>query len=142
MEKHDDISIAHMSMIQGVVTRLETNSFTLKALGMTLAAAVLAFSGSVKNPNWVYPLAGLFPVLIFWIMDAKYLRIGRLFRRLYDSVRLGNIDEPFSMNIKPYMKKEQSVLRIAFSWSVCWFYFSIIIAFAIVSIYFFKQGVQ
>ena len=63
---------------KGVVTRLETNSFTLKALAMTLAAAVLAFSGSFKNPNWVYPLAGCFPVLIFWIMDAKYLRMGRL----------------------------------------------------------------
>ena len=142
MDKHDKVSIAHMSMIQGVVTRLETNSFTLKALAMTLAAAVLAFSGSVKNPNWVYPLAGCFPVLIFWIMDAKYLRMGRLFRRLFDSVRLGNINEPFSMNIKPYMKEEQSVIRIAFSWSVCWFYLSIIIAFAIVSINFFKQGVQ
>jgi hypothetical protein len=32
-KKHDDISIAHMSMIQGVVTPLETNSFTLKAFG-------------------------------------------------------------------------------------------------------------
>ena len=137
MDKHNEVSIAHMSMIQGVVTRLETNSFTLKALAMTLAAAVLAFSGSVQNPNWVYPFAGCFPVLIFWIMDAKYLRLGRLFRRLFDSVRLGNIDEPFSMNIKPYTKEEQSVIRIAFSWSVCWFYLSIIIAFAIVIINFF-----
>ena len=140
MDKHNDISIAHMSMIQGVVTRLETNSFTLKALAMTLAVAVLAFFGSVKNSNWVYPLAGCFPVFIFWIMDASYLRMGGLFRRLYDSVRLGNIDEPFSMNIKPYMNEEQSVIRIAFSWSVCWFYLSIIITFAIVSINFFKQG--
>ena len=31
-----------MSMIQGIFTRLETNSFTLKALAMTLATAVLA----------------------------------------------------------------------------------------------------
>ena len=140
MDKHDEVSIAHMSMIQGVVTRLETNSFTLKALAMTLAAAVLAFTGSVKNPNWVYPLAGCFPVLVFWLMDAKYLRMGRLFRRLFNSVRLGNVDEPFSMNIEPFMDEEQSVLRIAFSWSVCWFYISIIIAFAIVSCFFFKQG--
>jgi len=42
MDKHDKISIAHMSMIQGIFTRLETNSFTLKALAMTLATAVLA----------------------------------------------------------------------------------------------------
>ena len=108
---------------------------------MTLAAAVLAFSGSVKNPNWIYPFAGFFPILVFWIMDANYLRMGRLFRRLYDSVRMGNRNEPFTMNIKPYIKEEQNVLRIAFSWSVCWFYLSIIIAFAIASINFLKQGV-
>lgn len=27
MDKHDEVSIAHMTMIQGIVTRLETNSF-------------------------------------------------------------------------------------------------------------------
>ena len=141
MDKHDEVSIAHMSMIQGIVTRLETNSFTLKALAMTLATAVLAFSGSVKNPSFVYPLAGCFPVLVFWIMDAKYLRLGRLFRRLFDSVRLGNVASPFSMDIRPYKKEEQSVIRVACSWSVCWFYLAILIAFTIVSLYFFKQGV-
>lgn len=141
MNKHDEVSIAHMSMIQGVVTRLETNSFTLKALAMTLAVAVLAFTGGVKNPNWVYTLAGCFPVLVFWVMDAKYMRMGRLFRHLFDAVRLRNIDDPFTMDINPYMKEEQSVIRIAFSWSVCWFYISIIITFLIVSLIFFKQGV-
>ena len=115
MDKHDEASIAHMSMIQGVVTRLESNSFTLKALAMTLAAAILAFTGAVKTPNWVYPFAGCFPVLIFWIMDAKHLRLGRLFRRLFDSVRLGNVDDHFSMDIKPYVRKEHSVIRIVFS---------------------------
>ncbi len=140
MDKHDEVSIAHMSMIQGIVTRLETNSFTLKALAMTLAAAVLAFTGAVENPNWVYPLAGCFPVIVFWIMDAKYLRLGRLFRRLFDAVRLGKVNDPFSMSLKPYMAEEQSVIRIAFSWSVCWFYISILVAFAIVSYFFFAHG--
>ena len=138
MDKHNETSIAHMLMIQGVITRLETNCFTLKALAMTLAAAVLAFTGTVEKPNWIYPFAGCFPVFIFWIMDANYLRLGRLFRRLFNSVRLGEIDEPFSMKIKPYIKKEQSVIRIAFSWSVCWFYLSIIVALSTISLYFFN----
>jgi len=140
MVKHDDVSIAHMTIIQGVVTRLETNSFTLKALAMTIAASVLAFTSSVDDPNWVYPLAGCFPVFVFWLMDAKYLRLGRLFRRLFDSVRLGKVETPFSMNISPYQIDEQTVIRVAFSWSVCWFYLSILITFTIVSIYFFNQG--
>jgi hypothetical protein len=129
-------------MIQGIITRLETNSFTLKALAMTLATAVLAFTGSVDNPNWVYPLAGCFPVFVFWLMDAKYLQLGRLFRRLFNAVRQGKIEDPFSMDIKPFRKKEQSTIRIAVSWSVLWFYLSIILAFAIVSAFFFCKGAQ
>lgn len=138
---YNETTIAHMAMIQGVVTRLETNCFTLKALAMTLAVAVLAFLGSVQSPNWVYPLAGCFPVIVFWIMDAQYLRLGRLFRHLYNGVRLGEVDDPFSMNFKVYEKREQNTLRIAFSWSILWFYFSILATFAVVSLVFFKKGV-
>ena len=43
MTEYNDASIAHMTMIQGVISRLETNALTLKALAMTLATAVLAF---------------------------------------------------------------------------------------------------
>ena len=122
MKNYDEATIAHMAMIQGVITRLETNSFTLKALAMTLAAAVLAFVGSVEKPNWVYSLAGCLPVIVFWIMDAQYLRLGRLFRRLYDAVRQGEVKDPFSMNFKAFEKDEQSTPRIAISWSIFWFY--------------------
>jgi hypothetical protein len=141
MNDYDEGTIAHMGIIQGVVTRLETNSFTLKALAMTLAAALLAFVGLVEKPNLVYPLAGCLPVTVFWIMDAQYLRLGRLFRRLYDAIRRGDVKEPFSMNFKAYEKDEQSTLRIAVSWSVLWFYLSILIAFVVVSLTFLNKGV-
>lgn len=137
---HDEATIAHLTLIQGVITRLETNCFTLKALAMTLAVAVLAFLGSVQKPSWIYPVAGCFPVFVFWIMDAQYLRLGRLFRHLYNGVRLGKAEEPFSMNFKAYEKCEQNTLLIALSWSISWFYFSILATFAVVSLVFFKKG--
>ena len=136
MSNHDEISIAHMSMVQRIVTRLETNCFTLKTIAMTLAVALLAFIGSIKNPNWVYPLAGCLPVGIFWIMDAQYLRLGRAFRKLFYEIRLHKIEEPFSMNIGSYLKKGQSVIRIAISWSILWYYASILLTFLFVSLYF------
>ncbi len=138
MEKHCEMTIAHMSMIQGIITRLETNSFTLKALAMTLTTAVLAFTGSVKNPNWVYPMSGCFPIVIFWIMDAKYLQLGRLFRRLFNAVRLHEVEDHFLMDVSAYKEREQGVLRIALSWSVCWYYLSILVAFSIASLCFFR----
>jgi hypothetical protein len=139
MVEHNDISIAHMSMIQGIVTRLETNCFTLKAMTMTLAVALLALMGSIDKPNWVYPMAGCLPVTIFWIMDAHYLRLGRLFRRLFNDVRKHKIDDPFSMNIKPYFAEEQPTMRIAVSWSVFWYYATILLTFAFITIFFLYQ---
>ena len=139
MVEHNDISIAHMSMIQGIVTRLETNCFTLKAMTMTLAVALLALMGSIENPNWVYPVAGCLPVTIFWIMDAQYLRLGRLFRRLFNDVRRHKIDDHFSMNIKPYFEEEQHTMRIAISWSVFWYYATILLTFAFITIFFLYQ---
>jgi len=45
------------------------------------------------------------------------------------------------MNFKTYEKDEQCTLRIAFSWSVFWFYLSILIALGFVSLIFLKGGV-
>ena len=129
MQNIDETRIAHMGMSQGIITRLETNAFTLKALAMTLATAVLAIGGSVENPTWLYPLAGVFPVVVFWLMDAKYLQLGRLFRRHFDAVRQGQVESPFDMNITPYRQQEQHLLRIALSWSVLPVYGSILAIF-------------
>jgi len=114
--------IAHLGMIQDVVSRMASNSFALKALAMTLASAVLAFSGSVDEPKWMYPLAGMLPQLVFWYLDAKYLRLERLYRRLYDEVRAGQLSSSFSMETSAFKSEVSSTIRIAFSWSVLWFY--------------------
>ena len=46
---------------------------------------------------------GLMPVLIFWGLDAYFLRQEGLFRGLYDQVRQRNPGvEPFSMNAAAY----------------------------------------
>jgi hypothetical protein len=58
-----DEKIAHMAMIQSVITRFGANSFTLKTLAMTIASALLAFMGAINNPNWIYLIAGCLPVL-------------------------------------------------------------------------------
>jgi len=124
----NDSDIAHLGMIQGVISRMASNSFALKALAMTLASAVLAFVGSVADPKWMYPLAGMLPQLAFWYLDAKYLRLERLYRRLYDEVRTGQLATPFSMDTSAYRDEISSTFRIAFSWSVFGFYLFTLVA--------------
>lgn len=133
MDNND--KIAHLKMIQGIVSRVETNSFTLKALTMGLSTALLAFIGTIERPTWIYSAAGCLPIIVFWIMDANYLRLGRMFRQLYDAVRLGEVSEPFTMNYSQYATRVQSTPRIAVSWSVFWFYLVILLTFALVTVY-------
>ncbi len=118
----DQARIAHLGMVQNVITRMASNSFAIKAVTVTITAGVLAFTGAVKDPHPSILLAALVPVVMLWGLDAQYLRLERLFRRLYDAVRRDEVDEPFSMNIAPYASAEQHVARIAFSWSVFPFY--------------------
>ncbi len=127
MPELDRARIAHLEMIQNVVTRMASNSFALKALAVALTAGVLAFAGAAPDPTALVVLAALVPVLMLWVLDARYLRLERLFRRLYDAVRRGAAAEPFSMDIAPFEADEESTLRIAVSWSVSWFYGAIAI---------------
>ena len=136
MTDFDEARIAHLTMIQGVVTRMAGNSFALKALTVTLTAAVLAFAGAAQEPSPVLVFAGLVPVVVFWLLDAHYLRLERLFRRLYDGVRGGEVTDPFAMEIAPYRVDEQSVLRIAVSWSVVWFYGVVFVVLIVLSLLF------
>jgi len=125
--------IAHLGMIQGVINRMAANSFALKALAVTIAAAIIAITGTQQNVSNSTAYVGLFPVLVFWLMDAKYLRLERLYRKLYDHIREGRKFEAFSMNTKMFDKCVSPTLLIAASWSVSWFYLAISAALVAVS---------
>ena len=129
----ESIRIAHLSMLQGVISRMGANSFTLKALSATFGSAAVAVMASADNPSAIYAIAAIVPMIIFWIMDAQYLRLERAYRNLFDHVRKGEEVEAYSLNAQSFMKLAPSVLRLAFSWSVCWFYIAILSALGAVA---------
>ena len=77
----DDKAI-HLGMIQVVITRMGANSFVIKGWNVTLASALLALSVKDGTPRFV--LVAFLPAIVFWILDAYYLRQERLFRKLYE----------------------------------------------------------
>ena len=79
----------HLEFIQAVVARMAGNSFLLKGWSVTLVAAVLALAASRSSAGLAS--VALLPALSFWGLDAYYLRQERLFRRLYDAVRCGDV---------------------------------------------------
>ena len=103
--------IAHLQMIQAVVTRMAGNSFLVKGWSVTLVAALFALAAAGGNRFFVY--VAYLPAVMFWALDAYFLRQERLFRRLYDQVRkAGDENVDFTMNIHPF--------NVGTTWSVAW----------------------
>lgn len=132
-EHNESMRIAHLTLLQGVVTRMGANSFTLKALAATFGSAGIAIMATMQNPSPCYPVAAVIPIVIFWLMDAQYLRLERGYRHLFDRVRRGEEIEPYSLDAEPFMGEVVPVLRMAITWSVAWFYLAIFLSFGAVA---------
>ena len=106
--------IAHLEMVQAVITRMAGNSFLIKGWSVTLVAALFAIAAANTNTLFVY--LAYFPTFMFWALDAYFLRQERLFRKLYDHVRTSEeavVD--FSMNPQPFAKSVDGTRSVAFS---------------------------
>ena len=78
--------VPHLEMIQGVINRLAHNSFLLKGWSVTLVSAFFALAA---NSSQVYFVCAAFlPAVMLWGLDGYFLRQERLFRKLYDHVRV------------------------------------------------------
>ncbi|KAB0482446.1 hypothetical protein F7Q91_03290 [Vibrio chagasii] len=116
--------IAHLQFIQGVITRMNSNSFLIKGWTITLIAALLALSAD-NNPQLFVPSYIVGP--IFWFLDGFFLSQERKFRGLYDHVRrLDEADIDFSMNPAAYNTRTSSWLSGIFSDTLVFFYLPLI----------------
>jgi hypothetical protein len=89
-----DDKVKHLEIIQGVVNRLAGNSFLIKGWSVTLTSALFALAAARSDRRFV--LLSYFPVTMFWILDSYFLYQERLFRNLYDKVRVATASD-FSM---------------------------------------------
>lgn len=117
-------------MAQGVIDRLADNCARMKTWTVTLAAAVLVFAGAAPDPGWPVAAGGCVPVIAFWAMDARYLRLERCYRKLYEAVAAGGEVAPFDLDWCPHAAGVASVWSVALSWSVAAFYAPLLAAMA------------
>jgi hypothetical protein len=80
------------------------NSFLLKGWAVTLVVALFAIDISKENANFLK--LSFLPVFMFWVLDGYFLYQERLFRNLYDDVRVKREDE-----IDFSMKRESSICK-------------------------------
>jgi hypothetical protein len=113
--------IKHIEMVQSIVTRMGSNSFLIKGWSTTVASGLFALAAN--NSNSRFAIVAILPSLVFWGLDAYYLRQERLFRKLYDDLCLESEEgqrkvELFSMSTKQYESRVQPWFRILWSKTV------------------------
>jgi len=121
----------HLEFIQNIITRMNTNSFQLKGLTITIVSALMAVYAS--NPKVLFVFLGIPPTILFWFLDTYYLQQERKFRGVYNDVaKLKNnvVVKRYEMPIHKYTKaidKQYSYWNVLFSKTIAWLYISIII---------------
>jgi hypothetical protein len=74
----------HITLLQGIITRLAGNSASCKTWCLTLVAALLSLAGAAHAPGVVH--FATVPVVIFGFLDAKYLSHEQAYRHLFKEV--------------------------------------------------------
>jgi uncharacterized membrane protein len=92
-----DQKIKHLEFIQAVINRMANTSFLLKGWSITIIAGLFAFSE--KENEFALLILAFLLTLVFWFLDAFFLLQERLYRSLYDHVRVKATSEiDFSMD--------------------------------------------
>ena len=72
----------HLTILQGVIERLASNSKSLKAWCITIVAAILVVVADKNKPDYV--LIALIPTVMFCVLDMYYLALEKGFRKAYE----------------------------------------------------------
>lgn len=88
----------HLDYLQAIITKHNTNSFMLKGWTITLLSALLALSGTIKEPN--ISLIAMIPIVIFWCLDTFYLSNERCIIDLFNSAVIGKYEIPKTPTLK------------------------------------------
>ena len=125
MESH---KLKHLDFIQSVITRMNTNSFQIKGMTITIVSALLAVYASTSKLPFL--MIGIIPTFLFWFLDAYYLQQERKFRGVYNNAAGLKSDieiSDFEMPIQKFNGGSYSFSKVLFSKTIVWLYGTIIV---------------
>lgn len=119
----------HLSMLQNIIQRMASNSVACKTWCITLVSAILVMVVDKGKENYIY--LGLFPIMIFAVLDLYYLGLERAFKDAYDQFiyklhsNILVIDDLYM--IKPTDRNSCSLMKCGASPSIWIFYLSLFV---------------
>jgi len=134
--RSDPATLAHLTMLQGAISRLAGNSAQCKTWCLTLVSALIAFAGAVHSAGPI--LLSILPITMFLFLDAAYLGNEIAYRALFNQISSkvrGNtyvVGDLFAMTASLSWATFGRALR---SWSIYIFYYPLATAYAVVMCY-------
>ena len=132
-ELESDEVIAHLNIVQDVISRMAKNSAICKTWCVTLVAAILVLVARTDTP--VYSLIALVPTFLFLFLDSFYLALERAFRCSYNSfvcrLHKGEITRRDLYVVKRAKLSRKENLAVLKSPSIWPFYTALVVAIGI-----------
>jgi hypothetical protein len=120
-----EVQIKHLEFTQSIIARLSNCSFLIKGWALTISTGIFAFA--ITALDWRISILALVPQLLFWGLDAHFLKLERAYRRLYDGIRRGNAEGGIlSLDARPHYK-DVGRLRLLISGTLSAFYGSLML---------------
>ena len=79
MLNYDAQDLQYLQMMQENITRMAGNSANAKTWLVTIVTGFFAIGCSIKDLDW-WLLLAIIPIIVFWYIDAYYLRLERALR--------------------------------------------------------------
>lgn len=113
----------YLEFIQNTISRMANNSSSLKGWAVTLVAGLFALA--TIDANKLFFITAYIPIIIFWGLDSYYLLQERLFRALYDKVRIleeESIDFNMDTSLEEFKTEKNTWRNCLVSITELWFY--------------------
>lgn len=124
---NEQIKIAHLGFIQGVINRMGSNSFAAKGWCVVIIAALIALVSSKTTGGFIG--FSLVTIILFWGLDAYFVRQERMYRDLYKSVVANDASIPeFSMETEEKFGTNTSLVKAMRSETLLYFYTPFVVA--------------
>lgn len=132
-----DRKLKHLEFAQNVINRLSTNSFLLKGWTVVLVGSLFVLSAQDADAGFIY-LAFL-PAFVFWGLDGYFLWQERVYRELYNRIRMKDADDiDFNMDTREVSSDVSGWLHAVFSKTLVPFH-GVMVA-AIITVWFLQGG--
>lgn len=95
-----------IDLIQDCISRMAQNSFMVKGWVITLVAACCALSSLNTNEWKALFIFSALAIILFWYLDAFFLKMERLYRYKYEWVIKNRLSQDmYSFDLNPYNKE-------------------------------------